>query len=251
MEKTTDIILVIGEDLKKCHLVTENENAQKFWHFAMDTMAEVPGAYLKLNLDETNHMHVKMASMPGEGQLGGFLHKQHFGISINLLKRDVEAVKDQNGVLVRFLNDKAIATFLHEFGHFVHFEVDKGVCRSLPYFGQSWPKEAAEDEWDDAMFIHEYEAGYRAIFWASFYKIIDPKLAKIDNIGNLWKFWNHNDPSGENDKKVCDFLKKKGVDGKIELEVKLMDETIFPQFTKKYSEYGDPRLDLSFINYDI
>jgi hypothetical protein len=134
---------------------------------------------------------------------------------------------------------------------FVHFEVDKGVCRSLPYFGQSWPKEAAEDEWDDAMFIHEYEAGYRAIFWASFYKIIDPKLAKIDNIGNLWKFWNHNDTSNATDKKICDFLKKKGVDGKVDLEVKLMDETIFPQFTKKYSEYGDPRLDLSFINYDI
>ena len=231
-----------GDACTKVQLVHEDPGLKLWWNEAMTAFATYPFFVLKLGLDKENSLayFMKTSAQPN-GKLGGWSSEHGISPNICMPATAFKSIKEEDGVTyVEFANDDEAAIFMHEFSHFDHLFVDRGLCHSMLYCGQTFTfDDGSNAELDEPLFAQEYEAGYRSLMFAKKYNMRPEIVQKIKvlNISNLWKFWISKRPDWN--EKMAEVMKKNGIAlDSFEQQHKYFSERIIPQIIdKKYREF--------------
>lgn len=231
-----------GDACTKVQLVHKDPGLKLWWNEAMVAFATYPFFVLKLGLDKENSLaFFAKSSEQQNGKLGGWSSENGISPNICMPATSFKSIKEEDGVTyVEFANDEEVAIFMHEFSHFDHLFVERGLCHSMLYCGQTFTfDEGSNSDLDEPLFAQEYEAGYRSLMFAKKFNM-SPEIIqqiKVLNIGNLWKFWISKNP--DYNMKMAELMQKKGIPlDSFEQQYKYFSETIIPQIIdKKYREF--------------
>lgn len=231
-----------GDACTKVQLVHKDPGLKLWWNEAMVAFATYPFFVLKLGLDKENSLafFVKSSEQPN-GKLGGWSSENGISPNICMPATSFKSIKEEDGITyVEFANDEEVAIFMHEFSHFDHLFVERGLCHSMLYCGQTFTfDEGSNSDLDEPLFAQEYEAGYRSLVFAKKFNMSPEivKQIKVLNIGNLWKFWISKNL--EFNEKMAATVQKKGIPlTSYEQQYKYFSEQIIPQIIdRKYREF--------------
>lgn len=231
-----------GDACTKVQLVHKDPGLKLWWNEAMVAFATYPFFVLKLGLDKENSLafFVKSSEQPNS-KLGGWSSENGISPNICMPATSFKSIKEEVGITyVEFANDEEVAIFMHEFSHFDHLFVERGLCHSMLYCGQTFTfDEGSNSDLDEPLFAQEYEAGYRSLMFAKKFNMSPDIIQQIKvlNIGNLWKFWISKNL--EFNEKMAAVVQKKGIPPtSFEQQHKYFSEQIIPQIIdKKYREF--------------
>lgn len=230
-----------GAACTKLHLIHKDPGVKLWWNEAIVALATYPFFVLKLGLDEENSLayFIKSSEHPN-GKLGGWSSEHGISPNICMPASAFKSIKEEDGVTyVEFANDEEVAVFMHEYSHFDHLFVDRGLCHSVLYCGQTFTfDEGSNAELNEPLFAQEYEAGYRSLMYAKKFNMSPDMIQQIKelNIGNLWKFWICRKP--EFNTKMAEIMQKKDISLQCyEQQHAYFKAQIIPQIIdKKYRE---------------